>query len=107
MSEPDASVEIRWYRVFYDVPRIVCVPFGNGEVLLSSAFEDQSDDYAAAYSVHWFPKAVENPDAMISAAAMTRPVATVPIDDVQFDPTRRRRLTLPKGLVDRLAELVG
>lgn len=80
------------YRDFYDVPRLVAVRYGPTTYLFDSPFDDDSDEYLDEYIVHRLP---EDVDARLEEAswagltALGEEVGRVPIDDVEFDSTRR------------------
>lgn len=100
-------MEIRWYRAFYDVPRVVCVPLEQGELLLTSEFRDDLDEYEDHYTAHWFAGGPADPDLLLEQSRTRPAVARIPVKDVLFDVTKRSTLQLPASTLAALVTSIG
>lgn len=81
---------ILWYRDFHDVPRLFCIRTRDGYVLFDCAFDDKLDEYAATYEVTSIEGSELDPDTVIARASATPPIATIAVELVRFDDTKRR-----------------
>jgi hypothetical protein len=80
------------YGAFWDVPRLFWITWPDGALLFSCPFSDELDDYPDVYSVYDLPKSAlptEQAGQPWSLPATAQPIATVPVRDAEFDPTRR------------------
>jgi hypothetical protein len=84
------------YGEFYDFPRMIRFTFGGDWFLLSSAFDQERDDYPDVYDVYLLPFRSEeefkaNPYYWrdLSTAAH---LGQIPISEVGLDETRRRSI---------------
>jgi hypothetical protein len=95
----DTWLEIRWYRDFWDVPRLFCVVGPSGVLLFDCPFDHERDEYAPAYAVR-LVRAVEPADAdqVIELARQAEVVASLAVSDAVFDATRRASFRLPHTL---------
>lgn len=84
------------YVEFYDVPRLILVNYRDRHFLLSSWFEEKTDDYRDQYAVY----ALSEPDLIafremgwkfVENHALTH-LGDLPVSAVRFDSTRRRKL---------------
>ena len=85
------------YRDFYDVPRIFVVR-RDGEVLIfDGLFDDGLDDYPDVYAVRRAAGAGAKLASVLAAACANRAIGesigSIPVIDVEFDPTKRRSIT--------------
>jgi hypothetical protein len=83
------------YVEFYDVPRTIILLLRGNWVLLRSAFNEALDNYEGEYSVFRLPPSFQPPRAgskwEFRESELVR-VGSIPVRDVQFDPSRRRML---------------
>jgi hypothetical protein len=91
----------RWaaieYRDFYDFPRIFLVEDGARTLLFDCKFDQERDDYGEAYKVYLMPQLKE--DEMAGSwqhleRKAKRFLGEISVSEVQFDPTRRRKVNL-------------
>jgi hypothetical protein len=101
-----AWIDIVQYRDFWDVPRIFLILQRDQLLLFDCAFDEQLEDYPDSYTVYCMPNLTEEDLSgswrPLPAKALST-LATVPIDDVVFDPTRRK--AIQSNLIDRLLAL--
>ena len=84
------------YIEFYDVPRCLALRYQGKLLLLQSAFDEQLDDYPKSYSIYLLPESTKHSLAknswdFLTSTPMT-PLGNIPIDTVNFDPTKRHSL---------------
>ena len=86
------------YRDFHDVPRWIAINTQNVSLLLTCTFDVSTDDYADTYVVYRMPADFTPPEdgswEMLPTRAVAR-LGVIPVADVEFDPTRRRWISLP------------
>lgn len=86
------------YRDFYDVPRLMLAADPESRYwILDSSFDDEQDEYSAAYSVYFAGRQLEQANAAFDfhAKGDKREVrGTVPITHLKFDPTKRLQFVL-------------
>jgi len=91
------------YCDFYDVPRLVAVTHDDALFLLDCPYDDETEDYPAYHEVYRLPP--RRLDELAGAsweglAASGRRVGRIPVDAVEFDPSRRSSVNA--NLFDRL-----
>jgi hypothetical protein len=80
------------YRDFYDVPRIFLVLFEGQQFLFDCPFDGEVEDYSESYRVYAMPLLA---DADLKGSWERLPqlaigfLGIVPVNQVQFDPTKR------------------
>ena len=84
------------YVDFYDVPRTIVLRFQNRWFLLQSAFNDELDEYEKEYSIYPLPDSFEpvqsrSPWKFLEELELNC-IAKVPVNSVQFDRTKRKKL---------------
>jgi hypothetical protein len=83
------------YRDFWDVPRIFFVRHQGRLFLFDCPFNDDIEDYGETYTVYVMPELSEaewgGSWAHLSQKATQR-LGEIPIDQVQFDPSKRRQI---------------
>jgi hypothetical protein len=84
------------YVDFYDVPRTIVLRFQNRWFLLQSAFNDELDEYEKEYSIYLLPDSFEpvqsgSPWKFLEELELNC-IAKVPVNSVQFDSTKRKKL---------------
>jgi hypothetical protein len=84
------------YGEFYDVPRTIAIRYQANLFLLQSAFDEGADEYPDNYDVYRLPESVtrdlsQNSWKFIEDLKLL-PIGRIPIEKVQFDPTRRKEL---------------
>lgn len=80
------------YREFYDVPRLIVVEYGGELFVFDALFDDHADEYADEFTVRRLPKSARslvNDSSWVPLVGIGEFVGTVPVQDVEFDPTRR------------------
>ena len=93
------------YRDFWDVPRIFIVRHGNEYCLFDCKFNESIEDYESTYQVYLVPKL--SPDELngswdsLTEKALDH-LGAVPVKDVVFDETRRKRIDT--RIIDGLRE---
>lgn len=83
------------YRDLWDVPRIFLVEHGGNTYLFDCAFDEATEDYPDHYRVFRVPSLTEDELAGSWDELHLRAIqelGSVPVRDVQFDPTRRARV---------------
>jgi hypothetical protein len=85
------------YVEFFDVPRFIMFRYQKHLFLLESFFDKDKDDYDENYSIQILPSWVEQKIADSSWEVLDEDIGAkllgeVPVKDVVFDPTRRRKL---------------
>jgi hypothetical protein len=83
------------YRGFWDVPRIFFVRHDGRLYLFDCAFDDEVEDYPETYAVYEMPELTDADYAgswVHLADNAVRRLGEVPLDQVQFDPTKRRQI---------------
>jgi hypothetical protein len=83
------------YRDFWDQPRIFFVRHNGRLYLFDCAFDDETEDYPDTYTVYEMPELTEVDFAgswAHLADKATRRLGEIPLDRVQFDPTKRRQI---------------
>ena len=96
------------YGEFYDFPRQITFQLGGEWFFLSSAFDEERDDYPDVYEVYLLPFRSEeefqaNPYYWRDLSAAVH-LGQIPISDIGLDETRRRSIdarTIEKWLADR------
>jgi len=88
------AVPIR-YRDFWDVPRIFLASFGARTFLFDCCFDEETEDYPNSYKVYLVPRFTDEElsgswDKLHERASQF--LGEVPVDCVQFDPTRRQSI---------------
>lgn len=93
------------YRDFYDIPRIFIVAHDGMQYLFDCPFDDELDDFPDCYLVYQLPAILE--DELEGSwerlpGRAERLLGTVPVAEVQFDPTNRERIntTVIEALLD-------
>jgi len=84
------------YREFHDVPRMILLQRGNVRILLESAFDTEADEYSDTYKVFVIPNiSEEDPKGSWGALASTatRLLGEIPVNDLEFDTSRRKEIT--------------
>ncbi len=83
------------YREFYDVPRIFLVRHKAQLFLFESPFDEAADEYSAQYEIYLMPE-LSNKDLAGSWVELrgraSRRLGSLPVNEVQFDDTRRRTI---------------
>jgi hypothetical protein len=83
------------YRDFWDQPRIFFVRNADRLYLFDCAFDDELEDYPDTYAVYEVPELTES-DLAGSWAHLAdkaiRRVGEISLDQVRFDPTKRRQI---------------
>jgi hypothetical protein len=107
MSDMTAKVPFI-YREFYDVPRMIILWRGNLRILLESAFDTEADEYSDTYKVFVLPNISEEDlkgswEALASTA--TALLGEIPVNDLDFDPSRRKEIN-PVS-IDNLLKISG
>ena len=92
------------YGGFYDVPRYLSFRYRGRWFLLQSPFDEDLDEYPMDYSVYIAPEMAddswpEGSPEFLSSTAMTF-VGQIAIDQVTFDPSKRKELDA--SCLDRL-----
>ena len=90
----------RWlpfeYREFYDVPRLILVEMDDKALLLDSPFDQEADEYTDSFRVYSLSMAsateLRGRTSWNGAAALGTFIASIPVSEVEFDPSRRRSL---------------
>ena len=84
------------YFEFYDVPRCIVLRHCGKYVLLSCAFDDETDEYPDTYSVYELPESAEK---LIDKGSWTfmeqndhKFLGEIPVSSVHFDSSRRKTL---------------
>ena len=84
------------YVEFHDVPRTIVLRFQDRWFLLQSAFNDELDEYENEYSIYPLPNSFEPIQGGGSWKFLEELelncIAKVPVNAVQFDCTRRKKL---------------
>ena len=83
------------YRDFWDQPRIFFVRHDGRLYLFDCAFDDETEDYPETYAVYEMPNLTESDYAGSWAHLSDRAIrhlGEIPLDQVRFDPTRRRQI---------------
>jgi hypothetical protein len=98
------------YHDFWDQPRIFFVRHDGRLYLFDCAFDDETEDYPETYAVYEMPELTEADYAGSWAHLAERAVrrlAVISLDDVQFDPTKRRQIdtAVIDALMPRPAQL--
>jgi hypothetical protein len=91
----------RWapirYRDFWDVPRTFLVDDGRDTILFDCPFDTGGEEYASAYCV-WLMPALTEQELVGSWARLAdrgiRLLGHVPVEDVSFDASKRRKVDL-------------
>jgi hypothetical protein len=79
------------YRDFYDIPHLFVVFADDERIVFESRFDQDRDEYANSFTVYLLPPHLDlPPDSWDALTEGLEPVATVPVSEVTFDPTRRR-----------------
>ena len=83
------------YRDFYDIPRIFIAAHDETQYLFDCPFDDDLDDYSDRYRVYQLPAILEDElegswERLPERAESL--FGSVPVGDVQFDPTKRQRI---------------
>lgn len=95
---PDnAWLTIVAYRSFHDIPRLVFVMDEAARSwIMGCRFRDDIEEYSDSYDLFYLGKGADHAAALDEH--VTRPtgkqVGVIPVGDVEFDATRRRRLRL-------------
>ena len=81
------------YRDFFDVPRIFIATYEGTRYLFDCPFDDELDEYLDCYRVYVLPETLEDElkgswERLPEHAE--RLLGTVPVAEVQFDPTKRQ-----------------
>ena len=84
------------YVDFWDVPRLILVRYRGKPFLLDSDFDEALDEYPDTYTVYLLPEALaQQADTglwkFLENVSLT-PVGNLPVCDVHFDRTKRRKL---------------
>ena len=84
------------YVEFYDVPRCIVVRYRGVSLLLLSAFDDDIDEYPAAYQVYVMPEEAEETFQkgswkFVEETPMDA-VGEIQVDSVKFDESKREEL---------------
>jgi len=97
------------YRGFWDVPRIFVVTLPNGMLVFDSPFDDTLDDYSPDYAVYYLPwsEAYRLHGTWETLVTGTKLLGQVPVAKVEFDQTRRLRVSTPivECFANRIAKL--
>lgn len=83
------------YRDLWDQPRIFLVDFQDRHFLFDCAFDEATEDYPDQYKVYLMPPLTEAELAASWAHFSARAIqylGDVPLDQVHFDPTRRKEI---------------
>ena len=85
--------DILVYRDFYDFPRMFIAAQDSNLFLFDGSFVDELDDYPNAFEVYRLPPL--QPDELSGSWAgltnrATERLGSVPVEFVNFDPTRRK-----------------
>ena len=84
------------YADFYDVPRTIVLRFQDRLFLLQSAFNDELDEYEKEYSIYPLPDSFESVQGgdfwKFLEELELNCIAKVPVNSVQFDRTKRKKL---------------
>lgn len=91
------------YRGYWDVPRVFFVDYLGRTYLFDCTFDEDLDDYPDVFEVFLMPPLTEEEMAGSWAdhwKKAIRKIGDVPVNAVQFDPTRRK--TIHSGVFDRL-----
>ena len=93
------------YRDFYDVPRMLIVNHRGLKLLLDSPFDQLKDEYSPVYQVYLLPNEL-NEQSLVSWVTLpqmaTRRIGEIPVDRLEFDPTRR--VDIDTGAIDSLID---
>jgi hypothetical protein len=85
------------YRDFYDVPRMILVRRVDRAFLFDSPFDERADEYSDAFYVYRLSLAsadeLRAQSSWRDATALGTLAATVPVADVEFDPSRRQSIS--------------
>lgn len=93
------------YRDFWDVPRLLFCNLDGVQLLLDSAFDETTDEYAAEYKVYIMPPELAREEAESWAdPSLPGPeyVGTIPVGAIEFDETKRKELEA--GPLEQLLE---
>lgn len=96
------------YREFYDFPRMIILRRGDLRILLESAFDTEADEYSRTYKVFVLPNISEedlNGSWEPLASTATSFLGEIPVNDLDFDPSRRQEMD--PVLIDNLLKLSG
>ena len=84
------------YGGFYDVPRCLSLRYRGRLFLLQSAFDEDLDEYPTDYAVYVIPKSADASRPLCSPEFLSNTpmacVGQIPIDQVTFDPSKRKEL---------------
>lgn len=84
------------YRGYWDVPRIFLTRYQGDIYLFNCPFSEELDEYPDDYEVFLMPADMHEEnlptDWTLVAGLAVRRLGTVPVTDVQFDPTRRKQV---------------
>jgi hypothetical protein len=81
------------YREFYDYPRLFLVSLQGRDYFFDASFDDQIDDYPEVYQVDLMPTVSTEQRAgswMDLRKLAIQHVGATNVDELHFDPTRRR-----------------
>ncbi len=83
------------YRDFWDVPRIFLASLADQTFLFDCCFDAETEDYPGTYKVYLVPRFTDEElsgswDKLHERAS--RFLGEVPVNRVQFDPTRRQAI---------------
>ncbi len=92
------------YGGFYDVPRCLSFRYRGRRFLLHSAFDEELDEFPTDYSVYIIPESADHSLPVCSAEFLNNTsmacIGKIPIDQVKFDPSKRKELDA--SIVDSL-----
>jgi hypothetical protein len=93
------------YREFHDVPRVFVACYNGLTFVFDCPFDDDADDYPDEYHVYLMPELSPSDldDSWVTLARKsTCYLGTLPIDEVQFDSTRR--FSLESDILDQIIQ---
>lgn len=82
------------YRGFYDVPRVVLISGPAFALLLDCQFDQALDDYRPEYDTYRLSTTTAEapPDDWTLLTEDAERLGSIPVTEVEFDPTRRRMI---------------
>jgi hypothetical protein len=84
------------YGGFCDVPRCLSLRYQGRWFLLQSAFDEDLDEYPSEYSVYIVPESADDSRPVCSPEFLSNTpmdcIGQIQIDEVTFDPSKRKEL---------------